>query len=51
MCVYLCVVTAYKSLQSRDQVRGAAWTKDGWNQCVAKTGVILDHYIDGILTF
>ena len=34
--VFTCV--AYDDLESRKQVRAAAWAKPGWDECVAYTG-------------
>lgn len=36
--VWLLVLTAYKSLQSRDETRNSAWLKEGWDSTVYYTG-------------
>ena len=32
------VLIGYESLQARKDTRETAWTKPGWDQCVAYTG-------------
>jgi NIPSNAP len=31
---------AFKSLQDRKEVREAAWSRPGWDECVTRTGVL-----------
>ena len=39
-CEACCVSPAYDNLQSRKEVREAAWARPGWDECVAYTGKI-----------
>ncbi|KAI0239360.1 hypothetical protein LSAT2_009921 [Lamellibrachia satsuma] len=34
---------AYDDLESRKQVRAAAWAKPGWDECVAYTVPLIRH--------
>lgn len=37
--LYVALV-AYKDLQTRKETREAAWTRPGWDECVAYTGTV-----------
>ena len=36
--VSVCVLPAYKDLQSREDIRNAAWQREGWDEVVYYTG-------------
>jgi len=42
-------IWAYKSMQSRKEVREAAWARPGWDECVGNTVPLLRHMQTNIL--
>lgn len=39
-CFFCVVISAYKDLQTREDIRNAAWHKHGWEELVYYTGTI-----------